>query len=271
MSSFVPSQRLIVDDTITTGQAVTLEITPASPLLRVAATLIDIFVSVMSMALLMYVFSRVLDTPSDSMIRVYMILTLCTLTIFIPLAVEFFTRGRSLGKWAFNLQVVRDDGGVITLRHSMVRILVSLVEVWMTLGSFALLTTILNRRSKRLGDIAAGTMLIHYPEAVSYPALLMPPDAAIWATQANISRLPADLVQRATMFIRSTSSLLPEVRVGHGSEIAAELRRFVEPAPPATLHPERFIAAVLVVNRDRDIRKLERWEAARHSTHASTK
>lgn len=266
MSEFVPSQRLVVDDSITTGQAVTLEINPASPLLRVAAALVDIWLTVCVGIIIVFAAVQILPMPSASMLRVYVISLLVFLFVVMPVAIEFFTRGRSLGKWALGLQVVRDDGGAINLRHSMVRGIVALPELWLSLGSLALVTTMLNLRAKRLGDFAAGTMVISQPEHIAYPIIIMPPDAVEWASSAQVPRLPEAVVQRATMFLRSNYSLLPGVREETALGLAEELYALVEPKPPADLHPERFIAAVLVINRDREAKKLNRWEAVRESS-----
>lgn len=261
MSDFVPSQRLQVHDSITTGQAVVLDVTPASPIVRMAASLVDVFVTFACFVSYLRLFPYLFGDLSMSSLRTVGILTFVTLTVFIPFTVETLTQGRSLGKWIFDLQVVRDDGGVITARHSLVRTLVGVVEVWLTLGSIATFTCIMNIRSKRLGDFAAGTTLIQHPKYVPSYELVMPPDAAAWARQAQIVRLPQDLVLRATLFLRGTATIDMRIRYDASVQIAQELLAFVEPAPPQDLHPERFIAAVLVVNRDRDAAKLERWEA----------
>ena len=53
----------------------------------------------------------------------------------LPTLVETLTRGRSLGKIAAGLRVVRDDGGPVRFRHSFVRSLFMLVDFWLTGGN----------------------------------------------------------------------------------------------------------------------------------------
>lgn len=262
MSQFVPSERLIVDDSITTGQAVSLDITPASPLLRICAILIDMMTTIFFATALAHLAINTLDAPSQSLFRVYITLFVVFFTVVLPVLVETLTRGRSLGKWALGLQVVRDDGGVISMRHSLVRAVTGCIEIWLSVGSIALLATMLNLRGKRLGDMAAGTMVITQPRPQSYYSLLMPPDAYAWASGAQVMRLPQPLVTRATLFLRENSSLVGQIRFATAVELAGELSRLVEPAPPRDLHPERVIAAILVLNRDRDMRRLERWNTS---------
>ena len=118
--------------------------------------------------------------------------------VLLPFLIEAFTRGYSLGKWAFNIKVVRRDGGIITVRHTLVRSLTAIVETYICLGFIAFMSTMFSPKATRLGDLAAGTIVVKVPEPVFYPPLVM---------------------------------------------------------PPTTVNPERFIAAVLVVLRDREYAK----------------
>lgn len=248
--------RHIRDESIVTGEAVELEVRPASPLLRMAAGVVDGTVAVMVTVLLAVLGSRVLPPPSASMERVEVIGLVVMVTVLIPLATEVATGGRSLGKWAFGIQVVRDDGGPVTARHTLVRALAGVVELWVTVGSLALVTSLVAPRSKRLGDLAAGTMVVRLPEPRWYAPLLMPPDLAAWASVAQILQPPQGLQAEALAYLRSNSHTAPTVRVRAATSLASRLRVHVAPAPPLGTDPERFIAAVLVVLRDREYARL---------------
>lgn len=252
--------RHIQQESIVTGEAVALEISPASPLLRAAATFVDVTLSIFYMVIAAYIAQLYIDVSSQSLMHVLTIGMFVMLMVVIPLIVEVSTRGRSLGKWAFGLQVVRDDGGVITARHSLMRMLTGILEVWILLGAPAMVTTLVAPRSKRLGDLAAGTMVIRLPEPQLYAPVLMPPDLAHWASTAQIVSIPTGLSSQALHFLRTSPSLRPYVREAGAQDLARQLMTFVEPAPPLGTHPERFIAAVLVVCRDRDYARLKARE-----------
>src|SRR4029453_201813 len=70
--------------------------------------------------------------------------------IGIPVVGETLTRGRSLGKYAMGMRVVRDDGGPIRMRQALIRGLLGFFEIWLTHGSVALFAPLLNRRGKGL-------------------------------------------------------------------------------------------------------------------------
>ena len=77
-----------------------------------------------------------------------------------PIAVETLSHGRSLGKLACGLRVVRDDGGPIRFRHALVRGAIGVVEILMTFGVVACVASLVSARGRRLGDVFAGTLVV---------------------------------------------------------------------------------------------------------------
>src|SRR5690606_2026122 len=77
-----------------------------------------------------------------------------------PIAVETLSHGRSLGKLACGLRVVRDDGGPVRFRHALVRGLIGVIEILMTLGVVACIASLVSARGRRLGDVFAGTIVV---------------------------------------------------------------------------------------------------------------
>ena len=265
MSEDVVPVRRIREESILTGEAVELEVRPASPVLRMAAALVDMAITVLVVIDVVLVQARVVGLPqTSSLMRVWVIGILVLAWIVTPVTVETLTRGRSLGKWALGLQVVRDDGGVITLRHALVRALTGTIEIWATLGSIALVCAVVTPRSKRLGDLAAGTLVVRIPEPVRHLPLLLPPDLREWAARAQILD-PGQMLQSDCLaYLRTTGSLNPALRPALAGDLARRLSAHVAPLPPQGTNPERFIAAVLVVLRDREYHRLvARQELAR--------
>src|SRR4051812_41573917 len=86
------------------------------------------------------------------------LVTVVAVIVGLPVTMETLTRGRSLGKLAAGLRVVRDDGGPIRLRHALVRGLLAVVEIFATLGRVALITPLLNPRGKRPRGPLPGTV-----------------------------------------------------------------------------------------------------------------
>src|SRR5699024_9499252 len=88
-------------------------------------------------------------------------LVLFVLVVFgYPVTWESLWRGRTPGKAALGLRVVGADGGPERFRQALFRALAGFVEIWMFFGSLALITSLVSRQGKRLGDIFAGTLVV---------------------------------------------------------------------------------------------------------------
>src|SRR5450830_1081280 len=80
----------------------------------------------------------------------------------------------------------------------------------------------------------------------------MPFELAGWARSADMRRLPDGLALAARQFLGRAPSLHAASRHQMGSELAAELQKYVAPGPPIGTHPERFLAALLAERRGRE-------------------
>ncbi|NLG55369.1 MAG: RDD family protein [Rhodococcus sp.] len=240
-------------DEILTGEGVLLDVRPASFASRILSAALDAFVILTLASFWLYLILMSLQLVSEAMIGAFTIASIATVTIIIPAVVETLTRGYSLGKLAVGLRVVRDDGGPVRFRQAFVRALVGFGELWMTLGGIAVLTSISHPKGKRVGDILAGTYVIRTRTANIAPApIQMPPYLATWARTADIRRLPDGLALTARQFLNRAATMNPISRAELGLQLAQHLNSYVAPPPPIPIHPEDFIAAVLVERRSRE-------------------
>lgn len=250
-ASPAPAERELV-----TGEAVALDVRPASYLLRAAGTIIDWLVSLLVMfgcLLLLVATGGGLD---GALVRALVILILVFGMVILPTTVELATRGRSLGRLAVGARIVRDDGGAIGFRHAFIRALAGVLEIFMTFGGIAALTGLLSARSKRLGDLMAGTysQLERVPKARPLD-LYLAPQLAGWAQTADVGRLPDRLSRRIAQFVRQAPQLTPAARLGLSTELAREASAYVSPLPP--VDAETFLVGVAVLRRQRDGRALQ--------------
>ncbi|SEE98823.1 Uncharacterized membrane protein YckC, RDD family [Ruania alba] len=247
-----------------TGEAVALEARPAMLLSRVGSGLIDIAVSVVG-GLLVLVPGLYFASNQAQFGAVY-ITALAMAMVVIPTTVETLTRGLSAGKVATGIRVVRTDGGPVRFRQAFVRALTGVIEVWVSFGVIAVITSLINAQGKRLGDLLAGTYAVRArgSEAALAP-LLMPPDLAGWADHADIRRLPSGPALHARIFLGRTGSLRPDIREQAARSLAALIEPYVSPPPPWGTHPERFLAAVLVARRDREYEAAARRQQTEHA------
>ncbi|GGY26149.1 RDD family protein [Rhodanobacter panaciterrae] len=94
-------------------------------------------------------------------------LLLFALTWVYSVVCEVWLGGQTLGKRALGLRVVNADGTPVTWLPSVVRNLLRAVDVLPGVYGVGLVSTLIDPYARRLGDIVAGTMVIH---AVELPA-----------------------------------------------------------------------------------------------------
>ena len=175
---------------LVTGEAVVLELRPASFATRALSFSIDLVVQLaVGIGLTVVVATVAPDADAAAVSAIVLGIWVATLVGW-PVTVETVTRGRSLGKLAFGLRVVRDDGGPVRFRQALTRGLLAVVEIYLTFGSIALISSLANPRGKRVGDILAGTYVIRERTAARSTApVSMPPELAGWARGADLGRI----------------------------------------------------------------------------------
>src|SRR3954463_5663106 len=145
---------------IVTGEAVTLDLQPATFASRSVSGVLDLLVQWVGLIVVIMVMSRVTADLDDAAAAALGLVSVVAVLVGYPLVMETLTRGRTLGKMAMGLRTVRDDGGPIRFRQALVRALLEVVEVWALSGSPALISSLASSRGKRLGDHLAGTFVV---------------------------------------------------------------------------------------------------------------
>ena len=101
----------------------------------------------------------------------FWIVLIFVLEWFYPVAFELMRAGATPGKRVFGLRVVMDNGLPATAAASVTRNLLRAAEFLPFFYGFAIVSMLVRRDCKRLGDIAAATLVVHEPRAVSRPPL----------------------------------------------------------------------------------------------------
>lgn len=84
---------------------------------------------------------------------------------FYPVIFEVYFRGQTPGKRFCNLMVLHDDGSPVGWHGSFVRNTVRFVDFMPLLYATGFVVSLFNRDGKRLGDLAAGTVVVHVEPA----------------------------------------------------------------------------------------------------------
>ncbi|MGP0222690.1 MULTISPECIES: RDD family protein [unclassified Paenarthrobacter] len=254
---------------IITGEAVVLELRPASFAARALGLILDVIVHVILLVVLIILIAMASEDWDEAAMRAAIIFSVVFSFVIVPVTVETLTRGRSLGKLAAGLRIVRDDGGAIRFRHAVIRGLLGFLEVYLTFGGLAIAVALFNERSKRLGDVVAGTYSLRQ-RVPSVPRILpaAPPYLQAWVSMADIGRVPDATARRAGTFVQQAYLMAPTSRSRMAGSLATELAGFVAPPPPAGTLPEDYIGAVLGERRNRELNRLRQAEQRNSSVGA---
>lgn len=255
---------LLTSDDLVTGEAVALDLPPASLGVRMASGIVDVVATVALLVVTIFTFLLAALRTDGALAHVALVGTLVVVFLVVPTTVETLSRGKSLGKWAFGLRAVRDDAGPISFQHAFVRALVGFVEIYATGGGAAFFSALVSERGKRLGDYAAGTYVVRERVRLRLaPPPPMPVELAGWARRADVAALPTSLALAVRQFLQRAASLEPASRHSVGTSLAQQVAAYVAPLPPAGHSPEAFLAAVVATRRERDQARLGRERAFR--------
>lgn len=157
---------------------------------------------------------------------------------------EVRAQGRTPGKRATGLRVVRDTGAPVTFLTSAIRNVLRPIDFLPAVYGIAMITIFVTRHNQRLGDLAAGTLVVRERTAAPAPD---PPVAGERAYGWDTSGVTAEDLAVVRAFLARRATLNPGARAGLASELADRLRTKVAGAPDEP--PEAFLEA-LVAARD---------------------
>ena len=179
---------------------------------------------------------------------------------------EAFWHGQTPGKHVMKLRVIKDSGRQITLFESMSRNLLRFVDNLPALYLIGVITMLCTKRHQRLGDLAAGTIVVHersdeQPLLIERGTSIMPTQQApaydpLASAVQDASGLPADAVARLGMddllLIESFFARALDLSLTTRAEIAARVSMQMAAkmniaVPPG--NPERFLEAIAYAMR----------------------
>jgi uncharacterized RDD family membrane protein YckC len=181
---------------------------------------------------------------------------------------EAYWHGQTPGKYIMKLRVIKDSGRQITLFEAMSRNLLRIIDYLPGFYLVGVITMLCTKRHQRLGDLAAGTLVVHerrdeQPLLIERGTSIMPahhapgydPLSSAAAAQ-DAGALPADAVAKLgaddLLLIESFFARALDLSLATRAEIAARIstqmtaKMSIE-VPPG--NPERFLEAIAYAMR----------------------
>ncbi len=169
---------------------------------------------------------------------------------------EMTMGGQSPGKRAAGLRVVSVDGAPISAEQSAVRNIMRIADLLPTMYAVGLVSILVTARNQRLGDLAAGTMVVKervqpLAEIPEEPPLAveLPPEVSadiLRAVRGGLRAITREEETTVRRFLDRRFELPPEARSRLAARLANALRgRFPGLEPGQLSPPETFLEVVV--------------------------
>ena len=173
--------------------------------------------------------------------------------VFYDVLFEVRSGGRTPGKRRVGLRVVQADGAPVGLRASAVRNVMRLIEGLPLLYFPAIVSILVTRDNQRLGDLAAGTVVVHEGSAPRRPVTpfrSLEPTAPAHTADWDVSAVTGEELAAVRSFLERRYDFSPASREQVAQRLANALRSRVAGAPPG-MSAERFLEELALVKASR--------------------
>jgi uncharacterized RDD family membrane protein YckC len=223
--------------TISTPEGVQLALPLAGIGSRFMALMID---SLIGIALLLLAVLAAYALAGDVAASIVAAVGLLVTYVGYHVVMEVFGGGRTIGKRATGLRVVSDGGAQIGLRASLIRNFFRILEGLATSYIPAMICVLATRNNQRLGDLAAGTLVVRDQR----PASVVAPSAPFVAPERfanwDVTGIGEEEATAVRAFLERRSDLRPGARRALAGQLAGQLRPLVAGVRPG-LDDETFL------------------------------
>jgi uncharacterized RDD family membrane protein YckC len=226
----------------------------AGPITRFLAWLIDLAI-VLGMVLLVQSMVSWLAIVSSDFAGAFFFLAFFVIWFGYGILLEWYSHGKTVGKRIFNLRVVDEHGLQLTFPQIVTRNLMRAVDCLPFFYLVGGIACLLSRRSQRLGDVAAGTVVVRTVETA------LPDMAGITGGNDKFNsfskyphiearlrqRISPDEARIALQAMIRRNSLDPDRRIELFAELSGHFRPMLDFPPEATdgLSDEQYIRNIV--------------------------
>lgn len=235
--------------TIDTPEGVPLELTLAGLGSRFASALLDyLFQAIILVALLVVLgYGAGIDPGASGVAAALWAVGFFVIFWGYDVAFEVLNSGRTPGKALNGLRVVRESGAPVTFGTSAVRNVIRIIDILPGTYLVGMVSIVVTGRNQRVGDLAAGTLVIREPRRL-HPEVQVSPSvqAPAWDTSA----IEPQELDAIAAFLARRGDLAAGARIQIAAELAGRLRPKVGGAI-AREGDEMFLERLLAAKRGR--------------------
>jgi uncharacterized RDD family membrane protein YckC len=234
---------------IVTPEGVLLEFESAAVGSRMLAVFLDLFIQLNLLTPISILLGPAVSGAFPQWLAVVLLVIALFLVIFgYPIAMETLWNGRTIGKAALGLRVVTAEGTPVRFRHAAIRAALQIVDFFLLFGSVAVISSLVTRNNQRLGDLAAGTIVLRERKAESTTKPVTFPVPAGWeayAASLDVSRVTPAQYGLVRDFLLRVTELRPAARLHIGQRLARPLASSINHQPPPGTATEGFLVCTV--------------------------
>jgi uncharacterized RDD family membrane protein YckC len=164
---------------------------------------------------------------------------------------EALWNGQTPGKRWTHLRVIQDSGRPISAYDAILRNLLRIVDVLPTLYATGLITMLISRENKRVGDYAAGTVVVHEKSLQGIDSAWRATAGPAQSVASNFSiQVTVEELQLVETFLERRLSLDPHVRHSMAHQIADRIGQRLNVLAEARPDAEKFLETVAEQRRN---------------------
>lgn len=164
------------------------------------------------------------------------------------IVLEWLMNGQTPGKRLLHIRVIKQGGYALRFYDTLSRNLLRVIDFLPFFYGVGLVSLLLTRDSRRLGDLVAGTLVVYQePEQVESIYADLPPadenDEPIPAIKT--ASIPDPLISLALEYLQIRDELSPRARQEIALELMNLIRRTSGLAPRSSRSVESFLASII--------------------------
>jgi uncharacterized RDD family membrane protein YckC len=232
---------------ISTPEGIELEYTLAGFGSRFTAQLVDLILRLVPLGVLI----AALAAAGGGAVGAIVVIVAYFAAVFVyDVIFEVWGGGRTPGKRWSGLRVVMAGGQPVGLGPSAVRNLLRLIDEWLTLGIVGFISIQATKRNQRLGDLAAGTIVIRErrgSKAKAKTEASLAPAAALAERfhGVDVTAVTASDLAAARDFLLRRDRLKGDSRARVAQALADRLAAKIGGLPPGGLAPEQLLEVIV--------------------------
>ncbi|MEY2477968.1 MAG: hypothetical protein QOG87_3283 [Actinomycetota bacterium] len=238
---------------IVTPEGVTLDLPLAGVGSRFIAAVIDTTIQVL---LVLGIGLIAAAAPDSGLVAALTVVAAFSVFIGYDISFETLASGRTPGKRVTGLRVVTSGGAPVRFITSAIRNVLRLIDILPGSYFVGIVAIVATKRNQRLGDLAAGTLVVRERTAAAkaasdWTSAAHPPVADTDVEGWDATGLTGDEVATVRRFLERRTTLVPQARAKLAAELAGRLRPKVA-TPDDDLADETFLERALAAKRVRE-------------------